>query len=501
MKVLIDTNVIIKREDDVPISVEVAKFFELAESAKISFYVHPASIDDIKRDQNEERRNVILSKIQAYLPLPNPPNPSSDKTFQNIITKSKNENDEVDSKLLYAVYHNAVDYLITEDMGLHKRAKDHQIRDRIITISDAVDIFRKRNPEPISPITPPALHHKYLYEIDLYDPFFDSLRQAYPDFNEWFERKSREHRRSFVYYLENESIGAILIYNEKEEEAIAGNPPLPPKLRCKISTMKSLRTGQKLGELFLKLAIFIAVKGGCKEVYLTHFDEENDYLVALIEKYGFEHVSTLPTSEKVYLKPLFVDVDTAAEYTPIEILNKYYPSYYDGEFVKKWIIPIQPKYHQKLFTDYKSRQSKLSEFEGNFIIEGNTITKAYICRSNVKKIDPGDLVFFYRSEDEKAITTLGVVEDTKRTEDVDEIFRIVAKRTVYSIEELEKWEKPVLIILFRQIFHYDAPIKLDCIGTTAPQSISSLSDESYNQIKKHGNKYGCLAVSKAKIRL
>ncbi|MDR2855013.1 MAG: hypothetical protein LBV40_02505, partial [Methanomicrobiales archaeon] len=237
------------------------------------------------------------------------------------------------------------------------------------------------------------------------------------------------------------------------------------------------------------------------EVYLTHFDEGNDRLVALIEEYGFEYASTLPNGENIYLKNLSIDDNAAAECTPIEILNKYYPSYYDGDGVHKWIVPIQPEYHQKLFTDYKNRQLKLSEFGGNFIVEGNAIKKAYICNAPVKKISPGDLVFFYRSGDEHAITTLGVVEYATRNEDVDEILKLVAKRTVYSIEELKEKKKPVLIILFRPIFHYSIPIKLANVGIkSAPQSISGLSEEQYYQIKKYEDKNGRLAVGKAKIR-
>ena len=120
MKVLIDTNIIIRREDNTIISQELAEFFKLVDIANISCYVHPASIEDINKDKNEERRKITLSKIKVYPPLPNPPDPSSNVVFQSVIKKSKNKNDEVDAKILYALYRNAVDYLMATSENCDK---------------------------------------------------------------------------------------------------------------------------------------------------------------------------------------------------------------------------------------------------------------------------------------------------------------------------------------------------------------------------------------------
>lgn len=42
--------------------------------------------------------------------------------------------------------------------------------------------------------------YKYLTDIDLEDPFFDSLRKDYDGFNVWYKRKESEKRKAFVLY-------------------------------------------------------------------------------------------------------------------------------------------------------------------------------------------------------------------------------------------------------------------------------------------------------------
>ena len=297
--------------------------------------------------------------------------------------------------------------------------------------------------------------------------------------------------------MQDNRLGAILIYKSGEDESIVGIPPLSRKKRFKIATMKVTYIGQKIGELLLKLSIDMAIKDGCEEIYLTHFDEiENDRLVALIEEYGFEHVSNKIDGEKIYLKQIFPDADERTRYNPLQLLEKFYPSYYDGKDVQKWIIPIRPEYHDKLFTDYPNRQSKVTEFIGEFIVEGNSIKKAYISHSKVKRITPGDILLFYRSQDLQRITTIGVVEKVEfNVTDADSIRRIVGKRTVYSSQELEEMKKPVLVIMFRYISHLPNPLLLSDVNLSVPQTISHVEDNIYERIKDIGRIDGRFTIN------
>lgn len=177
---------------------------------------------------------------------------------------------------------------------------------------------------------------------------------------------------------------------------------------------------------------------------------------------------------------------------PIEISKKFYPTFYDSIGINKFIIPIRPEYHERLFTDYKERQTTLSEHVGEFIIEGNTIKKAYLSHSrNTNIISQGDILLFYRSKDRKEITSLGVVENVfPGLRDKDEIIKHVGKRTVYSVYEIEKMaEKPTMVILFTWHFHLANPLKLSDLkemNIFTPQSMTLISHEKYLKIKSKG---------------
>ena len=197
--------------------------------------------------------------------------------------------------------------------------------------------------------------------------------------------------------------------------------------------------------------------------------------------------------EDVYMKCLCAQEHNVSSLLPVEISQMYYPSFYDGDLVKKFIIPIQPEYHTLLFTDFsKGRQTKLHEHFGEFIIEGNTIRKAYLTHSRIKKIEPGDIVLFYRSHDTKAVTSVGIVESIfPGVSDTDEVIRIIGKRSVYSHDAIERSNKPLTIILFRHHFHLPHCVTINELRSAnilswAPQSITEIDNAEYNWVKQRG---------------
>ena len=62
--------------------------------------------------------------------------------------------------------------------------------------------------------------------------------------------------------------------------------------------------------------------------------------------------------------------------------------------------------------------------------------KAYLSRSNIQRVEPGALILFYRSEDRRAVTAVGVVDGVLRSNDPFEIRRFVGTRTVYTDAEV-----------------------------------------------------------------
>jgi len=490
MRILFDTNIFIHREDDKVISNNLQSLLRTLSRMKTEILIHPLSINELKRDKDEERKKIIISKVQSYCQLECPPDPRKDTEFKDKVNWKEWGKDIEDNTLIYAVYKDAVDFLITEDKAIHKKAKDLGIDNRVFLIDDACEMFEKNAQIP-KITSPPALREDFIYNLNINDPIFDQLKKDYPGFNDWFKRISRKGRKCWVYYREDDSIGALLIY-KTENEPIDSEPPLPKKKRLKLSTFIVTHVGHKIGELFIKLSIDFAVKNNISEIYLTHFTEPNDRLVQLITEYGFNKAAVNKIGEDIFVKELVMPEGFEYKH-PIDVAKRFYPTFYDGTHVNKFVIPIQPKYHNRLFTDFSGRQTTITEHTGVFIVEGNTIKKAYLTHSKIKKMKTGDVILFYRSQDQSKITSLGVIESVHtRIQNSDKIIRLVGKRSVYTKREIEEFaNKPTTVILFLHHFHLKKPLHLNELKKMgvlagAPQTAVEIDNNSYSKIKTKG---------------
>ncbi len=115
---------------------------------------------------------------------------------------------------------------------------------------------------------------------------------------------------------------------------------------------------------------------------------------------------------------------------------------------------------------------------------GNAIRKAYPCHTVTRQLQPGSTLLFYRSRDAKAITCVGVVEDTLVSSDATRVAAFVGQRTVYSLQEIEKMcqHAEVVAIRFRQdrLLRqpiYRAEMVSEGIANRAPQSIQHVASE------------------------
>ena len=485
-RILIDTNIIIYREDLKKVPDEVQELLRTLNKTNHKVVIHPLSLEEIKKDKNTERRDIVLSKLKTYPSIESPPSPKKDFKFISLVGETKNVHDIVDNHLLYCVYKDVVDFLITEDERIHKKALRSGIGDRVFRVGEALEYFKREVVEKI--LHPPPLEHIPVYNLDLNDSIFDSLKEEYDGFNRWWKKICREGRKAWVHYV-NDKIGAILILKE-ENEPIDSTPPLPKKRRLKISTLivDPIDRGHKIGELFIKISVQTAIQKGIDEIYLTHFTKQNDFLAVLIEEYGF-HMVAKKNGEDIFVKRLFPE--SYNKTPPERIYREFYPSFYDGPRVNKFIIPIKPIWHSRLFTEYNPRQQTLWEAIGEFIVEGNTIKKAYLCHSKIRGMKEGDILLFYRSEDIRGITSLGIVERVyENVTDPNEIISYVGKRSVYSPQEIEDMaRKPTKIILFWWVMHFKEPLKYDLLLNNGilkgrPQTIIKIPHSNYLKIKE-----------------
>ena len=107
-------------------------------------------------------------------------------------------------------------------------------------------------------------------------------------------------------------------------------------------------------------------------------------------------------------------------------------------------------------------------------------------------MSPGDIVLFYRSGDERAITSLGVVESYETMDDSEAVASRVKRRTVYSMEEMSKIvSQSTRVMLFRLVKHFQqAPslewLKCKSITKGAPQSIMKINTAAFERVLAHG---------------
>ena len=117
-------------------------------------------------------------------------------------------------------------------------------------------------------------------DVPLANPFFDSLRQAYPPFDSWFQSKRDEP----VLIIDDDEELTGVVYLKYEDGPISDIRPVLPEGRwLKVGTMKVVARGTKLGERVLKRIFDEAISGFADGVYVTVFDVHDD-LIRLFER-------------------------------------------------------------------------------------------------------------------------------------------------------------------------------------------------------------------------
>lgn len=490
MRFLLDTNILIPLEDSkLPLVPSLANFVRLANAHGHTLMYHPASEEDIQQDVNAERRNQTLQRLGQYNRLDvRPACPWN--------TPGTNRNDAADNEILYALSLHAAHALVTEDQGIHSKAKARGLVHRVYTIQTAEDQLRRLHEQV--PVQLPNIEDVPLYSLTplLDSGFFDSLRAGYPPFNDWFEAKAREGRRAWINWEQEGVLGGICIYAQQDDEPITDAITLPGSA-LKLATFKVGETnrGKKVGELFLKMAFRYATNNKLENIFIHGDLDQHHFLFEMLEDFGFVYVGIHPGSDgrdAVYLKSHPVIPPDNNQLSPFEYLCRYFPHFRHDAAIDKYIVPIQPAYHRILFPDYDSPVDQQISLFQQSNTAGNAIKLAYLCHAPTKQINPGGVVFFYRSGDERAITSVGVVESYQTFDDAAEIAALVKRRTVYSMIEIAGMaKKPTRVMLFRLIRHMEDPLSqawLEQEGVLigSPQSITKITHEKFEKILAHG---------------
>lgn len=485
MRFLLDTNILIPLEDsNIPLPPGLANFVRLAQEHRHPLVFHPASLEDINRDRDAERRTRTRNRLAQYTCLDN----ISDCPWNTSETKP---NDACDNAILYALECDAAHYLVTEDREIHKKAVSRGLGSRVFAIQAAED-FLRRLYEPIS-VKLPNIQNVPLHSITrlLGGEFFNSLREGYPEFDEWFRNCARNDRRAWVYWADPETLGALCVYAHKENEDITNHGDILPGASLKLCTFKVAPDcrGRKIGELFLKAAFRYATENRLEHIFIHGDADKHEFLFELLSDFGFAEFGRYG-NDVVYVKrhPVIAPNDSETDLSAFEYSRRYFPHFRQGSSIKKFIIPIRPEYHRILFSDYASPVDPQMLLFGSTHTASNAIKQAYLCHAQLKEISPGDVVLFYRSTDEKAVTSLGIVEQYETLENVNEIVDRVRRRTVYSMSEIEAMAaKPTKVMLFRLVKHFAHPPSFDWLTQNQIVNgniltIREINDDTYQRL-------------------
>lgn len=230
--------------------------------------------------------------------------------------------------------------------------------------------------------------HKTFSEIDLNDPFFQSLRDDYTGFDDWFKRKSEQD--AFVQYDDNNKIIGFLYLKIECDFVDDVTPNISAKNILKVGTFKIEAHGTKMGEQFIKIITDYAVNEDADICYVTIYEKHNS-LINLVQQFGFELYGTKGTNshkENVYIKQMKKITGDINKDFPLINLNSS----------RKYLLSIYPEYHSIMFLD-----SILTTADKNIIKDvsyTNSIHKIYVCSMEaVQRLKYGDIVVIYRTAD------------------------------------------------------------------------------------------------------
>jgi predicted nucleic acid-binding protein len=336
MRVLLDTNIIVHREASTVVRKEIGILFNWLDRLHYTKCIHPLSIKEIEKHEDPKVVATFKIKLANYALLKTLAPEST--PIQQIRLHDKDENAKNDTSLLNELFAKRVDLLITEDRGIHSKARALGIGSQVFTIDDFLEKVTAEHPE-LTSYRVLAVKKEMFGNVNLEDTFFDSFKRDYQGFCEWFNRKSDET----VYVSKTDTgeiVGFLYLKPEDEFESYSDiTPPFCAGRRLKVGTFKVSLNGFKLGERFLKIIFDNAITQKVNEIYVTIFnrDAEQERLIELLSDWGFRrhgHKVSKSGKESVLVRDFSPWADPAHPALTFPFMSRRQ---------RKFIVPILPR--------------------------------------------------------------------------------------------------------------------------------------------------------------
>ena len=504
MRVLLDTNILIHREAAAVLRNDIGDLFRWLDHIKAEKCIHPHSISEIQKHKDPNVVRSFQAKLRSYIELRTMARDTP--AIAQIRISDKTSNDSIDTDLIREVVAQRVDFLLSEDRGVHAKASLLGIADRVLRIDDFLERVVRQHPD-LTDYSVLSVRREYFGNVDVSDSFFESFRLDYPDFDRWFNRKADE-----IAYTcrdnQNRILAFLYLKVEGHNELYSDiHPMFLPKRRLKIGTFKVVLNGYKIGERFLKIIFDNALKQRVDEIYVTIFETtpEHNRLIDLMSRWGFSHhgVKTSSGRQEAVWRRLFdhrASLDNPAATYP-----------FISRSARKFIVPIYPQYHTELLPDSILHTESSMDFVENRP-NRNAIRKAYISRSYFRDLRSGDIIVFYRTRSGQApahytsvATTIAVVESVHQNlPDFPSLRSVCAAVSVFSDQELlEHWNynpsnRP-FVVKFLSVYSLSKKpnlrqMKDAKVLSDAPRGFEQLTEQGFNRLLEIANATDCPLV-------
>ncbi len=231
---------------------------------------------------------------------------------------------------------------------------------------------------------PEKFTRRLFSEINLNDPFFDSLKRDYSEFTDWYRTKAAEGRTALV-FNDEQGVGAFVSLKSENEplRLIEGILPSLPRLKISTLYLAERYRGQRLGEGAMGLILWEWQRLKIEEVYVTVFPEHDD-LIQHLERFGFKLTGNNMRGEHVYLRSRN-HIDHSDPYKSFPFIS---PTFRKGGY-----LIVDDTYHDTLFPYSELKNTLQEQLEKDV---ANGVSKAYVGNQWQVHYKIGDPVFIYR---------------------------------------------------------------------------------------------------------